>query len=201
MHLNIPLGKVPDVDSILEARLTEGLEALAAPAPVPEPIPEVYVSGQWVTSSVARCWNCTYTFDAVPCFIPINIRIDERGHLHALVHGNFCSFPCAVRYTRGMSQRIQRLDALNLLYRDMLHRIPIRIPEAPHYTEHRDYGGRLTDEKFREAMEAARPVDNPMSTGIQESAGTSVWDLVEAPESITVPIIDMTWVMQYAGFE
>ena len=50
----------------------------------------------WKKTSNLKCWSCDFTFNSVPVFIPISIRLirDEPEEWNIPVLGNFCCFSC-----------------------------------------------------------------------------------------------------------
>lgn len=58
-------------------------------------------SFEWPVRSPHVCWNCCYHFDGPPAMIP---RFYNRYHNVYEVYGNFCSWPCAKRYSQTLTQ-------------------------------------------------------------------------------------------------
>ena len=97
-------------------------------------------------SSPFPCFQCHRKFAGVPIFIPTEMldrRIEE--------YGNFCSAPCANTYLdknmrdSNLSTRVADLFE----YMQDVHGFRGNdIGFAPHFTQHVNYGGDLSDEQF-----------------------------------------------------
>lgn len=97
-------------------------------------------------SSPFPCFQCHRGFKTPPIFIPMEMldrRVEEWG--------NFCSGPCANTYL-DVNMRDSNLGtrAADLFeYMQDVHGFEgSEIGFAPHFTQHVDYGGDLTDEQF-----------------------------------------------------
>ena len=97
-------------------------------------------------SSPFPCFQCHRAFSGVPIFIPTEMldrRIEE--------YGNFCSAPCANTYLdKNMRDSNLSTRAADLFeYMQDIHGFRgTSIGFAPHFTQHVNYGGDLTDEQF-----------------------------------------------------
>lgn len=54
---------------------------------------------KWQKTTNLCCWECAKHFSNIPVFIPRNI-ISHDNIQKIEVFGNFCSFPCAMRYVK-----------------------------------------------------------------------------------------------------
>lgn len=102
----------------------------------------------WVKSTNLKCWNCDFTFNTTPVFIPLHIKKLTKDTLETDVHGNFCSFACAMRnlmdhHHNNLFTNLIRVcnhfnGCNNIKY----------ITPAPRRTVMRKYGGRLSDVEY-----------------------------------------------------
>ena len=104
---------------------------------------------EWPTSSKYACWNCDMNFNGQPIGLP-----ERESDGKFFCYGNFCWFPCALRYlidrTPDHPTFWQKSALLNALYNlaipdtDDIHVI---IP-APSKELRKKYGGFLSDDEY-----------------------------------------------------
>jgi hypothetical protein len=129
----------------------------------PDKIPRVFTGIEdWLTNTNLRCWQCGFTFDGPPKFVPTYVRESDEGGIEFGVHGNMCTFNCAelwisINYAGKEDQRWRAQENLCLVYFLFTGRRIARIRPAPNKTELRQYGGELDEESFWNKM---RGLDN-----------------------------------------
>ena len=129
----------------------------------PDKIPRVFTGIEdWLASTNLRCWQCGFTFDGPPKFVPTYVRESDDGGIEFGVHGNMCTFNCAelwisINYAGKEDQRWRAQENLCLVYFLFTGRRIARIRPAPNKTELRQYGGELDEEAFWNKM---RGLDN-----------------------------------------
>jgi hypothetical protein len=103
------------------------------------------VHRQWPTKTAYKCFWCCHSFDTRPCFIPWK-RVDNIFH----VHGNFCSFNCAVSYNNNESSCnwSYKTELLHYLYR-LIYNNKDEIKPAPSKEVLLDFGGNVSIQEFR----------------------------------------------------
>lgn len=157
---------VPVEDVADERLLAAGVDGRAAdpedPSPEsihpPDKIPRVFTGLEdWPHSTNLRCWQCDFTFDDRPKFVPTHVREAENGGIEFGVLGNMCTFNCAelwisIHYAGKEDQRWRAQDNLCLVYFLFTGRRVARIRPAPHKTELRQYGGELDEDAFWKKM-------------------------------------------------
>lgn len=122
-------------------------------------IPKVFTGIQnWIKKTNLKCWNCDFTFESVPKFVPIYIKENytEISDIEIGVHGNFCSFACVSNYINTNYHKrheiLQLLDNLCELYRYYTGRTAYFIPLAPSKTILIQYGGNTLDIEYKEQI-------------------------------------------------
>ena len=157
---------VPVEDFADERLLAAGVDGRVAdpeePAPEsihpPDKIPRVFTGLEdWPHGTNLRCWQCDFTFDDRPKFVPTHVREAENGGIEFGVLGNMCTFNCAelwisIHYAGKEDQRWRAQDNLCLVYFLFTGRRVARIRPAPHKTELRQYGGELDEDAFWKKM-------------------------------------------------
>jgi hypothetical protein len=118
----------------------------------------------WPQGTNLRCWQCDYTFDGRPKFVPTYVREIDSGGLEFGVQGNMCTFNCAelwirINYAGKDDLRWRAQDLLCLVYFLFTGRRVVRILPAPLKTEQRRYGGDLDEEGFWKKLRSLDPVD------------------------------------------
>jgi hypothetical protein len=92
------------------------------------------------------CWQCHRKFSGPPVFLPMSTLEGVRDE-----YGNFCSGPCANTYLHmnmhSVDQSARAADLIYYLQEEYGFR-GTHVGLAPHFTEHVNYGGDLTDEAF-----------------------------------------------------
>src|SRR5271170_3231805 len=59
-------------------------------------IPKKFISvATWPQFSNLKCWNCDQLPDSYPCFIPINLELDNKSNDICDVYGHFDNWNCA----------------------------------------------------------------------------------------------------------
>lgn len=92
------------------------------------------------------CWWCRRP--EAPLGIPENILVDDVTHF--FVHGNFCSFNCAMAYCLSEKIPESQIILLKKMFRTMHPNEEIHV--APHWTLLHSNGGVLSDEEFDGAI-------------------------------------------------
>lgn len=97
-----------------------------------------------------RCWNCTYKFDNLPCFIP-----EKYNDNIYYVFGCFCSFNCAASYNLyylNDSRTNSRQTLIQNLY-NKIFKNNNKIIFASKKENLVDYGGKLTIKEYRKSFQ------------------------------------------------
>ena len=121
----------------------------------------------WVCNDTL-CHNCTLEFINKPVFIPMFIRGMKKDIQHGDaneisedmikmgVSGNFCSFACAYKYVIDRNIDVwNSIERLKILYFYFHNRRVINIESAPNKEEMIQYGGQMTIENYRHALNDA----------------------------------------------
>ena len=100
------------------------------------------------------CYQCHRKFPGPPVFLPLNTLEHTRDEW-----GNFCSGPCANTYLHMNMHTVE----LNMRAADLVYYLQeeygfkgSQVGMAPHFSEHVDYGGDLTDEAFTKNLQEPR---------------------------------------------
>lgn len=131
----------------------------------PDRIPHRFTTlAEWPHNTNLRCWQCNFTFDDRPKFVPTYVRESERGGVDIGVRGNFCTFNCAelwieIEYAGQLDQQWRAQDALCIVYFLFTgHRVS-RILPAPRHTRMRQYGdGDWSEETFWTVLRSLDPI-------------------------------------------
>jgi len=117
----------------------------------------------WPRKTDLLCWNCHFSFDRPPVFIPTYIS-EPDAPIRIGVLGNMCSFSCAARwilvnYNQKNGQLWRAQDGLKFLYQ-IFHGVTPKdiIKPSPPYTDQIQYGGHLTKEKYCEIVKELNKV-------------------------------------------
>jgi len=171
----ITLRDYVPVEDVADARLLDnGTDGRAAepedPAPEsthpPDKIPRVFTGlDDWPLHTNLRCWQCDFTFDDRPKFVPTHVREAENGGIEFGVLGNMCTFNCAELWIEthlggraSNEERWRAQDNLCLVYLIFTGRRVSRIKPAPRKTELRHYGGDWDEDTFWRRMRELDPV-------------------------------------------
>lgn len=117
-----------------------------------EQLPEIYeTNANWPKYTKLHCWNDGFQFNTVPIFIPKNILSNNN----MVVHGCFCSFPCAVRYICNemdvdSDKKIELKKKMCILHKQMTGRNAYFILPSSSKSEIKEYGGSLNVDAWRE---------------------------------------------------
>ena len=110
-------------------------------------IPPIFNSiDTWAKCTNLHCWNCDFTFNNFPIFIPTTIRRCENKWV-IQTYGNFCSFSCACRYgIDHMTEDVQfNLTKLyNIIYNVYIN----KLSPSPRRHLMMKYGGYMSDEIY-----------------------------------------------------
>lgn len=199
LHLGgITLADFVPIEDVFDAKVLEvaesdedrPLEALPFAS-----VPTIFTSVKaWPFSTNLRCWNCVFTFDASPCFVPTFVRTGSDDNVEIGVEGNFCTFNCAARYIDDTyppqahpAKHWRMRDNLCLVYNIFKnHRVRHILP-APRKTELVGFGGELDEDAFWGLMRELDPQfglrDHRPGTVVPERLRTShssVWDVCAA---------------------
>uniref|UniRef100_A0A6C0LM21 MYM-type domain-containing protein n=1 Tax=viral metagenome TaxID=1070528 RepID=A0A6C0LM21_9ZZZZ len=111
-------------------------------------IPPIFTSlNKWTKNTNIFCWNCDFTFNTLPVFIPLSIKYVDNDKYNISVYGNFCSFPCAARHiVEHMDSDL--LDNLIKLYEIFHNKQISKINPSPRRHIMLKYGGYITDEQY-----------------------------------------------------
>jgi len=111
------------------------------------------------------CWNCTFTFNTEPIFIPTHIKESSDGVLNFGYKGNMCSFNCAMRIIIEITNdsspdRWRYINNLKILYfiKKGVHISDIK--PAPNRTILKMYGGPWTNEMFLNELKKLEKIEN-----------------------------------------
>lgn len=100
-----------------------------------------------------KCWYCDLNFITRPIFIPKVIK----NNYEMTIHGNFCSFSCAITYIniniKNKDVQWRYRDNLYVLYKLFNGTYPLHINPAPNKFDLECYGGELTQDEFRKKLE------------------------------------------------
>ena len=118
-------------------------------------IPSKFTLDDWPTETNLLCWQCGFTFDGKPTFIPTYIRESASG-IEFGVKGNMCTFNCAARWiisncNLNIEDRWRYQDNLNILY-FLFTGTHTQIKPAPEKICLKKYGGELSDEEYWEEL-------------------------------------------------
>jgi len=156
----------PIEDVADELLLQSGTGAAGPEEPAPESvypmdkIPRTFTHlNDWPLHTNLRCWQCDFSFDDRPKFVPTYVRESNDGCIEFGVHGNMCSFNCAelwieINYAGKDDRRWRAQDNLCLVYFIFTGYRTALIRPAIHKTELLRYGGELDEETFSEKMRA-----------------------------------------------
>jgi len=170
--------------------------------------PPVFNSdSSWPLSTGLRCWNCTFSFDGPPRFIPMNVRQAwaGEGEQHAArftckVFGNFCTFNCAMTYVDTFPERKQHSLRVNIetMYSVINGVAVVHIKPSPPKTALKEYGGeleheaywekvRLLDLKFGLRNHKPGSVVPERLRAVPRASGASVWALTGVRKGAAPP--------------
>lgn len=122
-------------------------------------IPRHFTSlDSWVKKTNVKCWSCDCNFHNVPIFVPISLErsdIEEKkcGNMDTL--GNFCSWNCAAQYINlhfNGCEKWEKHELLKLLYKIFTGSTIEEIVESPPKTMMKQYGGKKTQQEYREEL-------------------------------------------------
>ena len=125
-------------------------------------IPSTFTSlDEWPSETNLHCWQCGFTCDGKPIFVPIFIRETVRG-VEFGVKGIMCTFNCAARWiisnsNLNIEERWKYQNNLKILY-FLFTGIHNEIKLAPEKTALKKYGGDLTDEEFWDELKKLDPI-------------------------------------------
>jgi hypothetical protein len=153
--VGVKLDQYQSIEAAAEERLVEGAgDAAPQPPDAVQPfdkIPRVFTGLEdWPRHTNLRCWQCDFSFDDRPKFVPTFVRevggADGGRGLEIGVLGNMCTFACAELWIReknmlGLEQRWRAQDNLTFVYFLFTGRPIARIPPALNKTDMRQYGG------------------------------------------------------------
>lgn len=133
-----------------------------------EKLPNIFTNIEsWQKKTNLHCWNCTLQFTSIPVFIPkviepvaIKSKIEREKtnsqKFSISVHGIFCSFGCAQQhieiYIHSVSEKIETLNKLRLLYKLFYNEKMKELPYYPSRFSMKQYGGNLTANEFKEEL-------------------------------------------------
>jgi hypothetical protein len=124
-------------------------------------------------STTLPCWWCRMTFSSHPLGVPLKYHCEQnmtdlmKSRLVAVfkkqnlptselnffeVEGNFCSFCCIESYIKENAKlysRYKKSSTLNCLMYQKCKGELLSIPCSPSWKMRKEYGGHLTDEKYR----------------------------------------------------
>jgi hypothetical protein len=130
----------------------------------PDKIPRTFTGLEdWPHTTNLRCWQCDFTFDDRPKFIPTYVCETEDDRIEFGVLGNMCTFNCAelwiiTNYAGKEEQQWRAQDNLRLVYFLFTGRHVDRIKPAINKTELKKYGGELDEETFLRRMRDLDPI-------------------------------------------
>ena len=153
--VGVKLDQYQSIEAAAEERLVEGAgDAAPQPPDAVQPfdkIPRVFTGLEdWPRHTNLRCWQCDFSFDDRPKFVPTFVRevggADGGRGLEIGVLGNMCTFACAELWIReknmlGLEQRWRAQDNLTFVYFLFTGRPIARISPALNKTDMRQYGG------------------------------------------------------------
>lgn len=118
---------------------------------------------EWPYTTNLRCWQCDFTFDDRPKFIPTYVRETDDGRIEFGAYGNMCTFNCAelwiiINYAGKEDQRWRAQDNLRLVYFLFTGHHIERIRPAIHKIELKKYGGELDEDSFFRKMRELDPL-------------------------------------------
>ena len=163
-------------------------------------LPAVFTNdGTWPLKTNRPCWNCGFTFDGAPRFIPKNFR--SKGDVIQCDRiGIFCCFNCAARYVQDTywkrRKTWQMLNNLNEMYKILTGRKSCDIKPAPSRFDLIEYEGTLTRDEFWAILHKLDPeyglknhtpgsvVPERMRTNMWEKAGATFHKLVLPQKSV-----------------
>jgi hypothetical protein len=133
-----------------------------------EQLPNIFTDIEsWKKKTNLHCWNCTLQFTSIPVFIPkviepvtIKNKIEREkttGQKFSIsVYGVFCSFGCAQQhievYLHSVSEKIETLNKLRLLYKLFYNEKMRELPYYPSRFSMKQYGGDLSTNEFKEEL-------------------------------------------------
>jgi len=113
---------------------------------------------KWPKKTNLHCWNCDFTFDGDPIFVPIYIKECSTGGLEFGVRGNMCTFNCAMSIILNItypnsSERWKYINNLKILYfiKNGIHISDIK--PAPNKYNLQKYGGPWSNSIFLEELQ------------------------------------------------
>lgn len=132
----------------------------------PDKIPRVFTGlDDWPHHTNLRCWECGFTFDDRPKFVPTYVREAENGGIEFGVHGNFCTFNHSELWIEthlggraSNEDRWRAQDNLCLVYFLFTGRRIARIKPGYSKTELRQYGGDWDEDTYWRKMRELDPV-------------------------------------------
>ena len=105
-------------------------------------IPNKFINLEsWLIKVNIRCFNCSYTYDSPPIFIPDYFMANGEIAIHKKL---FCCFPCAKNHILSiyMGHDLQTmLHKLNHVYIIFTGTTPICIPNAIPLVDNKEFGG------------------------------------------------------------
>jgi hypothetical protein len=129
-----------------------------------DPIPTVFTCLEmWPIETNLLCFNCGLKFNGPPKSFPISRRETTAGLIEFNVRGNMCSFPCVRSWIdiscRDSAERHEALRNLSLFYFMFTGRQKSDIPPAPDRTLLKSYGGPLSEDAYKQKINAFDKVD------------------------------------------
>jgi hypothetical protein len=117
----------------------------------------------WPLHTNLRCWNCNFTFDDRPKFVPPFVRETEDGKVEFGVHGNMCTFNCAMawiltNYATNSDQQCRARNNLFLLYFVFTGVLVSHIRPSESCTKLKQYGGELDEDVYWKRMRDLDPI-------------------------------------------
>ena len=136
-------------------------------------IPRIFTSlDEWPIQTNLKCFQCDFTFNDIPKFIPTYINIKNSKEIEIGVFGNMCSFQCAelwcqINLTKDKLWTTQ--ENLCLLYFLFYGYYISNIKTAPLKTELLQYGGIYDDLTFKKKIQALMPEHDINSNFVPEN--------------------------------
>ena len=149
----ITLNDYIPIEDIADRCLIQTLDEVVLPEMTYDKIPRVFTCIEtWPHNTNLHCWQCGFTFDGSPKFVPTYVREFENT-IEFGVHGNMCTFNCAelwiiINYASKEDHRWRAQDNLCLLYYLFTGNRVSRIHPAPNKTELKKYGGEIDETVF-----------------------------------------------------
>lgn len=133
---------------ILESEVTVGEQY--------DKIPSIFTNlDSYPEHTNLACWNCDRLFDTRPIFVPSSITQNDNDKIEIQVHGNFCSFNCAMSYIILNYPRslIEYKKRLCYLYEIFNKKKVYDIQPAHSKIVQQKYGGNTTSQQYNIMMD------------------------------------------------